>query len=622
MSLFRQKTSFFTSQFFQVYKKLKNKLAPEESTDVNEQLVIKLSDKKFPSLNQLKQLPKFLNKIEKIELYLALFILISSSLLLAWKVYAKNSIKIPDYGGEYSEGLIGAPNLINPMLAANDVDRDLVKLIFSGLMRFDANGELAPDLASGYTIDAQQTTYTFELRNDLKWHDGTPITADDVIFTISSIKNSDYKSPFKNSFNGVSVERINDSTVQFKLEKPFSPFLSILTIGIIPEHLWYSIPAFGANLADLNIKPIGSGPYKFKSLTRDSSGNVKSYALEAYEDYHFGQPFIKDFNLKFYPDFETGVSALKNKNVEGLIYLPKEFKAEFTDKRITLHSLQFPQYTAIFYNPKNNDALNNSDFRKALALSVNKQRILDEVLQGDGQIIDTPILLGLLGHDQNIKAPQLHIDEAKKILDSLGWKIQANDTYRSKGEGEQKQNLNIKITSIDQSENVKILSILQESWQSIGINVELEIISKDRIKKEIIEPRNYQILVFGQVINVNSGPYPFWHSSQNQNPGLNLSVLANKDVDTYLETARNAKTNEEKLEPLKKFQEKLLELNFAIFLYNQTYTYPIAGKIKGLDKLKFINLPSDRFNEVHLWYSKTKRTFTDNDSSSQSESNN
>ena len=622
MSLFRQKTSLFASQTFQVYKKIKTKLFPKEATDVNEQLVIKLSDRKFPSLSQLKQLPKFLNKIEKIELYLALFILVLSSSLLAWRFYLKNSAAIPNYGGEYTEGLVGAPNLINPMLSATDVDRDLVKLMFSGLMRLDENGQLVPDLANAYSIDAEQTTYTFELRENIKWHDGTPITADDVVFTITSIKNSDYKSPFKSSFNGVAVQRINDKTVQFKLEKPFAPFLSILTIGIIPEHLWYSIPAFGANLADLNIKPIGSGPYKFKSLTRDSSGNVKSYSLEAYDNYHLGKPYIKNFNLKFYPDFETAVSALKNKNIEGLIYLPKEFKSEINDRRVRVNNLQFPQYTAVFYNPKNNDILNNADFRKALALSVNKQKILDEVLQGDGQIIDTPILPGLTGYEPEIKSLALNTDEAKKILDNLGWKIQEGDTFRSKGDGEQKQILNVKVSSIDQAENVKILSILQENWQSIGVNVELEIISKDKIKKEIIEPRNYQILVFGQLINVNSGPYPFWHSSQNQNPGLNLSVLANKDIDTYLETARNAKSDEEKIEPLKKFQEKLLELNFAIFLYNQTYSYPTASRIKGLESLKFINLPSDRFNEVHLWYIKTKRALSDKDSSSQSETNN
>jgi len=156
--------------------------------------------------------------------------------------------------------------------------------------------------------------------------------------------------------------------------------------------------------------------------------------------------------------------------------------------------------------------------------------------------------------------------------------------------------------------------LIQESWQNIGVKTELEIVSKDRIKKDIIEPRNYQILIFGQVVNTNSGPYPFWHSSQNQNPGLNLSVIANKDIDDYLDIIKNANQDEAKLEPLKKFQEKLLELNFAIFLYNPTYTYPTSDKLKGLENLKFINLPSDRFNDITSWYVKTKRVLSKNNS--------
>jgi len=136
-------------------------------------------------------------------------------------------------------------------------------------------------------------------------------------------------------------------------------------------------------------------------------------------------------------------------------------------------------------------------------------------------------------------------------------------------------------------------------------------VPKDKIKKDVIDARQYEALVFGELINVNSGPYPFWHSSQNEQPGLNLSVIANKDIDEYLELARSAKTTQAKIEPLTNFQNKLLELNFAIFLYNPTYTYPTASKIKGLETLQFINLPADRFNNINSWYIKTKRVLND-----------
>ncbi|MFA6466612.1 MAG: peptide ABC transporter substrate-binding protein [Patescibacteria group bacterium] len=610
----KNKSQNIFGYFLSLIKIGKDKLALNEETDVNQQLIIQLNKKKIPNLGQLKQLPKFLNKKEKLQLTLALAIFIISSFGVAWRFYLKSSNTVPDYGGTYIEGMIGVPNLVNPILATSDVDRDLTKLIFSGLMKQDGSNQLVPDLASGYSIDASQTTYTFELRDDLRWHDGEPITAQDVLFTIANIKNPEYKSPFKNSFNGVSVQAINDSTIQFKLEKPFSPFLSILTIGILPEHLWYSIPAFGANLADLNIKPIGSGPYKFKSLTRESSGSIKSYVLESYEDYHLARAYINELSFKFYPDFETAVTALQNKNVDGLIYLPKEYKEQLKNSKITLHNLQFPQYTALFFNPKNNNLLNDNSFRQALSLAVDKQRILDEVLYDDGQIIHGPILPGLLGYNSELKAEDYNVDKAKEILDGLKWPMPAEGNFRTQTKDDQSTELSIKISTIDQAENVKIASIIQENWQSIGIKTELDIVSKDKIKKDRIDGRDYQVLIFGQVINTNSGPYPFWHSSQNTNPGLNLSVLANKDIDSYLDTIRNAPNEATALEPLQKFQEKLLDLNFAIFLYNPTYTYPIADKLKGLEDLKFINLPADRFNNITSWYIKTKRMLSRNDS--------
>jgi len=267
--LFKEKTKTLSGLISRYYKIIKHQLVQPEPADVNQQLIMQLNKKKLPTWNQLKQLPKFLNRIEKLEFVLALIILLAAGGSLAWRLYAKNTNLGPAYGGTYTEGLIGSPHLINPILASTDVDRDLVRLIFSGLMKFDDEGNIVPDLASGYTVDPTQTTYTFELRDNARWHDDNPITADDVIFTINSIKNGEYGSPFKNSLSGITVSKISDRIVQFRMDRPFSSFLSIMTIGIIPEHLWYSIPAFSASLADLNIKPTGSGPYKFKSLTRD-----------------------------------------------------------------------------------------------------------------------------------------------------------------------------------------------------------------------------------------------------------------------------------------------------------------------------------------------------------------
>lgn len=575
--------------------------------DVNQQLVIQLNQKVWPTWSQLKKLPRFLNLPEKIRLLAALIIFLVSSFTLTWRIYAQNSSSQPKAGGHYSEGLVGVPRLVNPLLAATDVDRDLVKLIYAGLLKYDGEGHLVPDLAQAYIVNPEQTSYTFELRPNLYWQDGQPLTTDDVIFTINRLKNPEFGSPFRASFNGVDVKKINDQAVQFVLEKPFAPFLSILTIGLLPEHLWYSIPGFGASLADLNIKPVGSGPYKFKSLTKDTNGNLKTYTLEAYEDYHGGPVYIKEFTFKFYPDFVTALTALENKNVDGLGYLPKEYKDQIKKIRVTLNNLQLPQYTALYFNPKNNSLLEDNKLRLALALALDKTRILSESIDNDGQLITGPLLPGLPGHDPELSAPDYQADETKKILEELGWKIAEGQTFRQKSEGDKTTELKIKLSTVDQMENVRAANIIKENWEALGIKTELEIVSKDRIKQSIIDPRQYEILLFSQLINVSAGPYAFWHSSQNQNPGLNLTVMANKDVDKYLEEYRQVQTEEAKIESLKNFQKKLIELNFAIFLYNPTYSYPTSPDLRGLESLQFINLPADRFNTIHSWYLKTQR---------------
>lgn len=604
----KQKTQSFFLASFRFIRKIKRFFFPKEQPDDDQQLILKLNKKKIPSWHQYRQLPKFLTRLEKIQLLLAIIILVGAIGTLGWRFYLKQSVENPSFGGSYTEGMIGAPFYVNPLLAISDSDRDLTRLIYAGLMKTDGNGALQTDLASGYTIDASQRQYTFELLPNLQWHDGEAMTAADVVFTIESIKKADYKSPYRSNFSGVNVQALNENTIQFNLEKPNPLFLSYLTIGILPEHLWYSIPAIGAPLTELNIKPIGSGPYKFKSLTKDQSGNIKTYTLESFSDYHANKPFIKDLTFKFYPDFTTAVQALQNKNIEGLSYLPNEFKNTVKNNNVVLKELHNPRYTAVFFNPANNSLLSEVNFRWALDLGVDKERIVREAAENNGQIISSPVLPGDMGYDPSVKTEYFNQEKANELLDKLGYKKEVDGTWRIISKSKSTSTAELKITTIDQPEMTKIASIVKENWEAIGLKVQLEIIPRERMLKEIIEPRNYQVLIFSEQLNINSGPYLFWHSSQIKSPGLNLSNLSNKDIDKYLDQIRNAETMEAKIEPLKNFQKKLTELNFAIFLYSPTYTYPVASKLKGLDQVQFINLPADRLSTINTWYIKTKRS--------------
>jgi peptide/nickel transport system substrate-binding protein len=606
--LAKQKTKSFFLVSFNLARKIKRFFFPKEQPDDNQKLILKLNKKKIPSWHQYRQLPKFMSRLEKAQFLLAIIIFLGAFTALAYRFYLKQSVENPKFGGSYTEGMVGAPFYVNPILATSDSDRDLTRLIYSGLMKTDGNGALQPDLASGYTVDASQRQYTFELRPNLKWHDGEAVTVEDIVFTFESIKKADYKSPYRSNFSGVLVQALNESTVQFNLEKPNPLFLSSLTIGILPEHLWYSIPAIGAPLTELNIKPVGCGPYQFKSLTKDQSGNIKTYNLESFGDYYAGQAFIKDLIFKFYPDFQTAVQALQNKNIEGLSYLPNEYKGSIKNNDLVLKELHSPRYTAVFFNPANNTLLNEINLRWALDLGVDKARIVQEAAENNGEIIYSPVLPGDVGYDSNIKTEYFNQNKANELLDKLGYKKGEDNTWRIITKGKATSTAELKITTIDQPEMTKIAAVIKENWEALGIKTQLEIIPRERMLKEIIEPRNYQVLIFSEQLNINSGPYLFWHSSQIKSPGLNLSNLTNKDIDKYLDQARNAETMEAKIEPLKNFQKKLIELNFAVFLYSPTYTYPTASKLKGLDNVQFINLPADRLNTINTWYIKTKRS--------------
>ena len=166
--------------------------------------------------------------------------------------------------------------------------------------------------------------------------------------------------------------------------------------------------------------------------------------------------------------------------------------------------------------------------------------------------------------------------------------------------------LTITLTTVNQPENTKAVELIKKAWEKIGVKVDLQIVEGSRISREIIKPRNYQILLFGIIVGSNPDPYPFWHSSQVQDPGLNLSQLANREVDRLLENARKTLDQEEQRENYQRFQDILTSEIPAIFLYNPTYTYVVDKKIKGISVDRIIT-PADRFNNLEDWYVKTKK---------------
>ncbi len=608
----------------------------QQQIDLDKKLVFSLAKSRIPELKQLKYLKRFLSSREIWIINFCALIVLISSVFLVVRFYKSHLQVVPISGGEYIEGLIGAPKYINPLYASvSDVDNDITNLIFSSLFKRGKNGELINDLAESYEISQDNKIYTFKIKQEVSWHNKSRLTVDDITFTFNCIKDKQYKSPWRTSFTGVELEKIDENTVQFILAEPYAAFLDLLTFGILPQELWQQISADTANLAGLNLEPIGSGPYKFKSSVKDKkTGSIRSYNLISNENYYRNKPYINELSFKFFPGFEEAVASLNQGLIDGISYLPRQIKNEIAAQdALNYYQLNLPQLTAIFLNQKANSAISDKKVRQALVLAIDKNKIISEILGDEARLIDSPILPDSFAYNPEIKKYKYNIEEAAKLLEQAGWKIvelaeddisqaeqdilneeieenikkqSENKLALGAGEWRTKDNeyLIIKLTTVDNEENAQIAQAISEFWQTVNIKTIVELAPANQIQNEIIKPRNFDALFYSEVVGADPDPYPFWHSSQIGENGLNITDYVNKEVDALLEDARLTSDIEARKEKYKKFQEIIAEEAPAIFLYSPIYTYVQSKKVKGFD-VKNILIPRDRFSNIAEWYVKT-----------------
>lgn len=535
-----------------------------------------------------------------------LVILVSICLLIINVYLNKTEIK-PQVGGQYKEGVLGQPRFINPILAqTNDADRDLVQLIYSGLFKYNNQGELIHDLAQSYTISDDGLNYEIRLKENLVWHDQEPLTADDVIFTIKTIQNPEYKSPLKNNWQGVLIEKIDDFTIKFKLNNIYAPFLHNLTVGIVPKHLWAGISAQNFPLAQYNLKPIGSGPYKFKEFTQNKEGQIELIKLVSNESF-YQVPFIEKITLKFYKNQTDLINAYKRGQIDGLNFLSAANLSEIASD-FKIHQINLPAYYAIFFNQTESKALSDKAVRLALSYATNKQEIIENVLAGYGQKVDSPLLPGWFGYNSEIKTYDFSLEQAQIILQEADWKDSNEDGIKEKTINDQETDLEITILTTDWPELEQTAQLLKAQWEKIGARVNLETTDISTIQQDFIRPRQYQALLFGEVLGADPDPFAFWHSSQKKDPGLNLSLYQNKKVDKLLEETRQTSDHQIRIDKYNEFQELLVEDIPAIFLYSPIYLYPVDKKVKGINIQK-LAIPSQRFSQVENWYIRIDRVW-------------
>lgn len=511
---------------------------------------------------------------------------------------------MPKTGGEYNEGVVGNPITANPLLATTEADLDIAFLTHRGLFTTDDQGKIITDLAESYELSEDKKTYLVKLHPDLRWSDGAPITAADVVFTFESAKQEKLRSPLAASFRDITVTASSDGlTTSFTLKEPYVPFLYALTVGIIPAHIWQKIPYENWLNAEVNLKPVGTGPFRFKALTRDGLGNIYNYTLESNPYFEAATPYFNKFNLRFYPDMTTALDALRQGLIDGLGDLSNQDKNSLNQNRFIVYNITLPQYTAIFYNPNTNNVLKEAAVRQGLSYAINRADLIRQALNGQAQPATSPFTFGEFKSRTNTQAITYDPTKTTQLFTLAGYTKPEGSNIFSKDE----QKLEITLTVVDTNEQLRVAEVIKQQWEAVGVMVTIQSVSAATFQSTVITPRNYQALLASEVVGLDPDPYPFWHSSQVAAPGLNLSQWQNREADQLLIEARQDFNEASRLEKYVTWQNTLQQESPATFLYSLNYNYAQSYSIKGFSR-SIISQPTERLLNAVNWYRRTTRS--------------
>ncbi len=529
----------------------------------------------------------------------SLFVVMCVSLAgILWSLSSSISVEVPARGGTLIEGVIGSPRFVNPMLALSDTDRDLVELLYSGLLKANSDGTLSPDIAASYSVSEDFKTYTFTIKEDALFHDGTRVTARDVAFTVLAAQNPEIKSPRRANWEGVEVSVVDDATVTFVLKEPYAPFLENTTLGILPSHIWSGVTPDEFSFTSYNTEPIGSGPYMVASIKRTGSGVPSEYRLRAFEE-GVRTPFITNFVVKFYSNAEALRDALNHGDIESAHSLvPDDVTARVREQEVI-----FGRVFAVFFNQNENKIFADTAVRRALNEQLDKYSIIDTVLDGYGSPIDGPLPPETIENGVDRITADDRLARSRAILEDAGWKLGEDGVY-SKTANKQTTRLSFSISTASVPELKRAAEMVADSWRALGAEVELKFFEQNDLNVGVLRPRSYQALLFGLVVGRDQDLFAFWHSSQRNDPGLNVALYANIDVDALLERVRLEPEFTVRMEKRSEAAKIISDETAAIFLYVPHFLYLIPEKVQGVSLGTMVN-PSDRLISVDEWYVST-----------------
>jgi peptide/nickel transport system substrate-binding protein len=494
---------------------------------------------------------------------------------------------VPAYGGSLSEGIVGSPRFVNPLLATSDTDRDLVALTYAGLMGHNANGDLVPVLASGYQESVDGRVYTFTLRSNAAFSDGTPVTADDVVYTITKAQDPGLKSPALANWTNIRTEAVDAHTVRFTLPKPYAPFLEDVTLGILPAHIWKSVSDGGFPFSPRQTMPIGAGPFKVTKVVRAGDGSITSYNLAVFTGFAPGRAYLNGMRISFYADQTSLVTALRKGAVESGYGVA------------TPHALRVPysRVFGVFFNPAKVAVFAKPEVRKALSLAIDRQALVKDALGGYATPIAGPVPPSAGVPALPLPNSSLHLDDAKQALITAKWKFDTTSNTWKLGS----TTLAVTLTTSNVPELKAVAAQIQKDWQALGVPTTIELVDPTALTQNVIRPRAYGALLFGEVIGRTPDLFAFWSSSERTDPGLNIAGYGDKTTDALLQKLRIEQDSAATAQDLAMLNAKIASTYPAAFTHTPDFLYTIPSNLQGV-RLSAVTSPSDRFDDVAHWY--------------------
>lgn len=488
----------------------------------------------------------------------------------------------PVAGGQIVFGMTGDPVIFNPILSTDTPSGAINSRVYSALVRANENMEIIGDLAREWTVTEDGLIWTFKLRDDVYWHDGTKFTSADVKYTYDAIKHPDYLGIRATDFRPITeIAAPDDYTIELHLDKPYAPILSKLVIGIIPKHLFETTEIGKMKENPANMDPIGTGPYKFGEWEKG-----QYLMLEANENYFGEGPYIQKVIWKFYGDNQVMLAALEKGDIDYMGAIPPDDVERIQEALSDTHVLKpITQNGYTYIGLKQTDPIFKDKLvRQALMYGTNRRQIVDDVLMGHGEVMNGNIsMISWAYAGDQLNPYEYNPDKAKELLDQAGWKVGADGIREKDG-----QKMDVKLlTSTGNKILEAALLITQQNWKELGVNVTVEYIEWAVLCEQYLDVAKFQSYALAWSLGVDPDFYLFFHSDaavdeNGQLVGFNDVEFKNERLDELLELGRTEMDQAARKEIYVEAQKIVNEELPYIFLYANSSPACMHKKVKGV----------------------------------------